>query len=82
MRFLQSWAMLALFVFAGVAFYALSPRRVRFIDFDAVMASRGIDRDEYTSGPSLAEFIQSMGGDAKDSIEADHDPELIPCFVK
>ncbi len=82
MRFLQSWAMLALFVSAGAAIYSLSPPRIRFIDFDAVMASRGIDRAEYTTGRSLAEYIQSMGGDPEDAIEADHDPAISPYFVK
>ena len=43
MRFLQSWAMLALLVAAGVAFYALSPSRLRMIDVDAAMAARGMD---------------------------------------
>ena len=74
--------MLALFVSAGAAIYSLSPPRIRFIDFDAVMASRGIDRAEYTSGPSLAEFIQSMGGDPESAIDADKDPELRPHFFK
>jgi hypothetical protein len=81
-RLLRSWAMLALFASAGAAFYELSPPRVRFIDFDAMMASRGIDRAEYTSGPSLAEFIQSMGGDPESAIDADKDPVLRPYFLK
>ena len=82
MRFLRSWAMLALFVFAGAAFYALSPPRVRFIDVDAVMASRGIDRAQYTSGPSLADALQALGDDPDNVIDPDYDPELSPYFVK
>jgi hypothetical protein len=82
MRLLQSWAMLALFVSAGAAFYALSPTRIRLIDVDAEMASRGIDRAACKTGPSLAEYIQTMGGDPDVAIDSDHDPELIPYFVK
>ena len=52
------------------------------IDRDAEMAARGIDRAEWTTGPSLAECIQTMGGDPEDAIDPDHDPELIPYFVK
>ena len=82
MRFLQSWAMLALFVSAGAAFYALSPPRVRMIDVDAEMASRGIDRANYKFGPSMADAIHALGGDAENAIEPDVDPELIPYFFK
>ena len=82
MRFLQSWAMLALFVSAGAAFYELSPSRVRMIDVDAVSASRGIDRAKYIFGPSLADTIQALGGDPDNAIDADDDPELSPYFIK
>jgi hypothetical protein len=81
-RFLESWAMLALFVSAGAAFYALSPSRVRMIDVDAEMASRGIDRAQYTFGPSLADAIQALGGDPECAIDPDDDPELSPYVIK
>jgi hypothetical protein len=81
-RLLQYWAMLALFVSAGVAFYALSPSRIRFIDFDAEMAARGIDRSHYMFGPSVADAIQALGGDPESVIKAEDDPELRPYAVK
>ena len=74
--------MLALFVFASAAFYELSPSRVRMIDVDAELEARGIDRARYTSGPSVAYAIQALGGDPKDAIDPDTDPELRPYFVK
>jgi hypothetical protein len=74
--------MLALFVSAGAAFYELSPSRVRMIDVDAVMASRGIDRAQYIFGPSTADAIQALGGDPGNAIDADDDPELSAYFVK
>ena len=64
------------------AFYALSPPRVRMIDVDAEMASRGIDRAHYKFGPSMADAIHALGGDAENAIEPDVDPELIPYFFK
>ncbi len=82
MRFLRSWAMLALLVSTGAAFYELSPSQVRMIDVDAVMASRGIDRAQYKFGPSAADAMQALGGDPEHVIDADADPELIPYFVK
>ena len=82
MRFLQHWAMLALFVCSGAACYELSPPRVRFIDFDAELASRGIDRAQYMTGPSLADAIRALGGDPEDAISADGDPDLSPYFVR
>jgi hypothetical protein len=74
--------MLALFVFAGAAFYELSPSRVRMIDVDAELAARGIDRVRYIIGPSLADTIKALGGDPEDAIDPDTDPELRPYFVK
>ena len=82
MRLLQSWAMLALFVSAGAAFYALSPPRVRMIDVDAEMAARGIDRAHHMSGPSVADVIQALGGDPESAINPDDDPELRPYILK
>ena len=82
MRLLQSWAMLSLFVAIGAACYALSPPRIRLIDVDAEMAARGIDRAVYTTGPSLAESIQIMGGNPEVVIDPEHDPELMPYLVK
>jgi hypothetical protein len=81
-RLLHSWAMLALLVSAGAAFYALSPPRVRMIDVDAEMAARGIDRSKYTFGPSTADAIQALGGNPEHAIDADNDPELRPYAVK
>jgi hypothetical protein len=81
-RLLQSWAMLALFVSAGAAFYALSPPRVRMIDVDAEMAARGIDRSRYISGPSTADATQASGGDPESAINPDNDPELRPYILK
>ena len=74
--------MLALFVSAGAAFYELSPPRVRFIDVDAELASRGIDLAQYKLGPSLADLIQALGDDPEKAINADDDPELRPYFLK
>ena len=74
--------MLALFVSAGAAFYELSPSRVRFIDVDAELASRGIDRAQYKSGPSLADAIRALGGDPDNAIDPDDDPELSPYLIK
>jgi hypothetical protein len=82
LRFLQFWAMLALFVSAGAAFYELSPPRVRMIDVDAELASRGIDRAHYMSGPSLAEVIQALGDNPDNAIDPDYDPELSPYFAR
>ena len=82
MRVLQSWAMLALLVSAGAAFYALSPTRVRMIDVDAEMAAMGLDRSQYIFGPSMADAIQALGGDPEHAIDADNDPELRPYAVK
>jgi hypothetical protein len=82
MRFLQSWAMLALFVSAGAAFYELSPSRVRMIDVDALLASRGIDRAKYIFGPSVDDLLQSFGDDPEKAIDADDDPELRPYFIR
>jgi hypothetical protein len=74
--------MLALLVSAGAAFYELSPPRVRFIDVDAELASRGIDRSHYMFGPSVADAIQALGGDPESVIKAEDDPELRPYFLK
>jgi hypothetical protein len=74
--------MLALFVSAGAALYELSPSRVRFIDVNAELASRGIDLTQYKLGPSMADLMQALGGDPEDAINADEDPELSPYFVK
>jgi hypothetical protein len=74
--------MLALFVSAGGAFYELSPSRVRFIDVDAELASRGIDLAKYKLGPSVADLLQAFGDDPENAINADDDPELTPYFVK
>jgi hypothetical protein len=74
--------MLALFVSAGGAFYELSPSRVRFIDVDAELASRGIDLAKYKLGPSVADLMQALGDDPENAINADDDPELTPYFVK
>jgi hypothetical protein len=81
-RLLQSWAMLALLVSAGVAFYALSPPRVRMIDVDAEMAARGIDLSKYMLGPSIEDAIRALGDDPESAIEADNDPELRPHILK
>jgi hypothetical protein len=81
-RLLQSWAMLALFVSAGAAFYALSPSRVRMIDVDAEMASRGLDRSHYMFGPGVADVIQAFGSDPESAINPDNDPELRPYILK
>jgi hypothetical protein len=81
-RLLQSWAMLALFVSAGAASYALSPPRVRMIDVDAEMAARGIDRSRYILGPSIEDAIRAMGGDPESAINPDDDPELRPYILK
>ena len=82
MRLLQSWAMLALLVSAGAAFYALSPSRVRMIDVDAEMASRGLDRSHHLFGPSVADVIQAFGSDPESAINPDNDPELRPYILK
>jgi hypothetical protein len=82
MRFLQSWAMLALLVSAGAAFYELSPPQVPMIDLDAEFASRGIDRAKYTFGPRSADAIKALGGNPEHAIDADDDPELRPYFLK
>jgi hypothetical protein len=82
MRFLQSWAMIALLVSAGAAFYALSPPRVRMIDVDAEMAARGLDRSKYMLGPSIEDAIRALGGDPEHAIDADNDPELRPYILK
>jgi hypothetical protein len=74
--------MLALFVSAGAAFYGLSPTRVRFIDVNAELASRGIDLAKYKLGPSVADLMQALGDDPENAINADDDPELTPYFVK
>ena len=74
--------MLALFVSAGAAFYELSPSRVRFIDVDAELASRGIDLAQYKLGPSLADLIQAFGDDPESAINPDNDPELRPYILK
>jgi hypothetical protein len=74
--------MLALFVSAGAAFYELSPTRVRMIDVDAELASRGIDLAKYKLGPSVADLMQALGDDPENAINADDDPELTPYFVK
>jgi hypothetical protein len=74
--------MLALFVSAGAAFYELSPSRVRFIDVEAELASRGIDLAKYKLGPSVADLMQALGDDPDNVINADDDPELTPYFVK
>jgi len=74
--------MLALFVSAGAAFFALSPPRVRMIDVDAEMAARGIDRSKYMLGPSKADAIQALGGDPESVINADDDPELRTFILK
>jgi hypothetical protein len=77
MRFLRSWAMLALLVSAGAAFYELSPSRVRMIDVDAEMASRGIDRAQHIFGPSVDGAIQALGGDPEGAIDADEGTTLL-----
>ena len=74
--------MLALFVSAGAAFYELSPSRVRYIDVEAELASRGIDLAKYKLGPSVADLMQALGDDPENAINADDDPELRPYFVK
>jgi hypothetical protein len=74
--------MLALFVSVGAAFYELAPSRVRFIDVDAELASRGIDLAKYKLGPSVADLMQALGDDPENAINADDDPELSPYFVK
>jgi hypothetical protein len=74
--------MLALFVSAGAAFYELSPSRVRFIDVEAELASRGIDLAKYKLGPSVADLMRALGDDPENAINADDDPELTPYFVK
>ena len=74
--------MLALFVSAGAAFYELSPSRVRFIDVDAELASRGVDLAKYKLGPSVADLLQALGDGPENAINADHDPELSPYFTK
>jgi hypothetical protein len=74
--------MLALFVSAGAAFYELSPSRVRFIDVEAELASRGIDLAKYKLGPSVADLMQALGDDPENAINADNDPELRPYFIK
>jgi hypothetical protein len=74
--------MLALFVSAGAAFYELSPSRVRFIDVEAELASRGIDLAKYKLGPSVADLMQALGDDPENAINADDDPELTPYIVK
>jgi hypothetical protein len=81
-QLLQSWAMLALLVSAGAAFYALSPPRVRMIDVDAEMAARGIDLSKYMLGPSIEDAIQALGGDPESVVNPDNDPELRPYFAK
>jgi hypothetical protein len=82
LRFLQSWAILALFVSAGAAFYELSPSQVRFIDVDAELASRGIYLAPDKLGPSVPDLLQSLGDDPENAINADDDPELRPYFIK
>jgi hypothetical protein len=74
--------MLALLVSAGAAFYALSPPRVRMIDVDAEMASRGIDRAKYIFGPSVPDAIRALGGDPESVIKAEDDPELRPYILR
>jgi hypothetical protein len=74
--------MLALFVSTGVALYELSPSRIRFIDVDAELASRGIDLAKYQLGPCVADLMQALGDDPENAINADDDPELSPYFVK
>ena len=74
--------MLALFVSAGAAFYELSPSRVRYIDVEAELASRGIDLAKYKLGPSVADLMQALGDDPENAINADTDPALSPYFVK
>ena len=74
--------MLALFVSAGTAFYELSPSRNRLIDLDALMASRGMDRTKYVTGPSLDDVIRALGDDPEKLIKPDDDPELRPYFGK
>ena len=74
--------MLALFVSAGAAFYELSPSRVRMIDVDAELASRGIDLAKYQLGPSVADLLRALGDDPENAINPDTDPELSPYFIK
>jgi hypothetical protein len=74
--------MLALLVAAGAAFYELSPSRIRMIDVDAELASRGLDRAQFILGPSLADTIRALGGDPEHAIDSDTDPELRPYIVK
>jgi hypothetical protein len=74
--------MLALFVSAGTAFYELSPSRVRYIDVEAELASRGIDLAKYKLGPSVADLMQALGDDPENAINVDNDPELRPYFIK
>ena len=74
--------MLALFDSAGAAFYELSPSRVRFIDVDAELASRGIDLARYKLGPSVADLLQALGDDPENAINAEDGPEPKPYILK
>ena len=74
--------MLAFFVSAGAACYELSPSRVRFIDVDAELASRGIDLAKNKLGPSIADLMRALGDDPENAVNADDDPELRPYFIR